>query len=43
MTTCPKCSKDFDDEQGYNVRGFTIDGKIVVESIKEMKERRETQ
>ena len=36
-----KMSADFDDEQGYNVRGFTIDGKIFVESIKEMKERRE--
>jgi len=35
-----KMSADFDDEQGYNVRGFTIDGKIVVETIKEMKMRR---
>ena len=36
-----KMSADFDDEQGYNVRGITIDGKIVVETIKEMKMRRE--
>ena len=32
---------DFDDEKGYNIRGFTIDGKIVVETIKEMKMRNE--
>ena len=35
-----KMSADFDDEQGYNVRGFTIDGKVVIETIKEMKMRR---
>ena len=35
-----KMSADFDDEQGYNVRGFTIDGKVVIETIKEMKIRR---
>ena len=37
-----KMSADFDDEQGYNVRGFTIDGKIVDEAIKERKERLDT-